>query len=55
MVAIPDAHLLLAMGRTDARIHVEHDAARRTASMDAIDPLREVRKLNERVLPSIGW
>src|SRR5262249_48092686 len=31
-------HLLLAMSRTDARIDVEHDTARRTASMDEIDP-----------------
>src|ERR1700747_3733120 len=27
------------MGRTDARIDVEHDAARRTASVNEIDPL----------------
>jgi hypothetical protein len=39
IMAVPDAHLLFAMGRTDARIHVEHDAARRTPSMNEIDPL----------------
>src|ERR1700758_1877294 len=39
IVAVPEAHLLLAMGGTGARIHVEHDAARRTAIMDLIDPL----------------
>ena len=39
VVTVPDAHLLFAMGRADARIHVEHDASRRPAAMDAIDPL----------------
>jgi hypothetical protein len=39
IVTVPDAHLLLAMGRTDARIHVEQDTSRRTAVMHAIDPL----------------
>ena len=39
VMAVPDAHLLLAMGRADARIHVEHDASRRTAAMHAVDPL----------------
>jgi hypothetical protein len=38
-VAIPDAVLLVAMGRDHARIHIEHDASWRTASMHAIDPL----------------
>src|SRR2546430_4866965 len=38
VMAVPDAVLLFAMGRADARIHVEHDAARRTTSMNAIDP-----------------
>ena len=38
-MAVPDAHLLFAVRRTHARIHVEHDAFRRTATMDAIDPL----------------
>jgi len=27
-MAVPDAHLLLAVRRADARIHIEHDAAR---------------------------
>src|SRR5207344_2752835 len=38
-VAVPNAHLLLALGRTDARIHVEHDSSRRTAAMNDVDPL----------------
>src|SRR5262249_3397057 len=38
IVAVPVAHLLFAMRWADARIHVEHDAARRPASMNAIDP-----------------
>ena len=46
VVAVPDAHLLLAMGRADARIHVEHDASRRTAAMNAVDPL--AGKIGER-------
>ena len=42
VMAIPDAHLLFAVRRADARVHVEHDAARRTASVNQIDPyLRE--------------
>jgi hypothetical protein len=32
VLAIPDAVLLFAVGRAHARIHVEHDASRRTAS-----------------------
>jgi hypothetical protein len=39
VVAVPDAQLLLAMSRTDAGIHIEHDASRRTTSMSAINPL----------------
>src|ERR1700704_126136 len=39
IVAVPDAVLLFAVSRTDARIHVEHDAARRTASMNPVNPL----------------
>jgi len=39
VMPVPDAHLLFAMGRTDARIHVEHDASRRTAAMNTVDPL----------------
>ena len=31
-MAVPDAHLLLAMGWADARIDVEHDASWRTAA-----------------------
>jgi hypothetical protein len=38
-MAVPDAHLLFAVCRADARIHVEHDASRRTATMNAVDPL----------------
>ena len=33
IVAVPDAVLLFAVSRTDARIHVEHDASRRTANL----------------------
>ena len=39
IVAVPDAVLLFAVSGTDARIHVEHDAARRTASMNPVNPL----------------
>src|SRR5215472_11915281 len=46
IMAIPDAHPLFAMRWADARVHVEHDAARRTASMDHIDPL--TGKISER-------
>src|SRR4029077_7538098 len=38
VVAVPDAHLLLAMRRAHARIHVEHDASRRGASGPQDDP-----------------
>ena len=38
-MAVPDAHLLLAVGRAHARIHVEHDASRRAAAMHKVDPL----------------
>ena len=37
-MAVPDAVLLFAVRRAHARIHVEHDAFRRTATMDGIDP-----------------
>ncbi len=36
-MAVPD--LLLAVGRAQARIHVEHDAARRSAAVHKVDPL----------------
>src|SRR6516164_4543201 len=39
VMAVPDAQLLLAMSRADAGIHIEHDASRRTTSMNAINPL----------------
>ena len=39
VMAVPDAQLLLAMGRADARIHVEHDAARRPSTVHQVDPL----------------
>ena len=39
VMAVPDAHLLFAMGGADARIHVEHDASRRTAGVNLVDPL----------------
>ncbi len=39
IMPVPDTHLLFAMRRAHARIHVEHDTSRRTAIMHAIDPL----------------
>jgi hypothetical protein len=39
VMAVSDAHLLFAVRRADARIHVEHDASRRTATMKAVDPV----------------
>lgn len=38
-MAIPDPHLLLALGWAGSRIWVENDSSRRPAAMDAIDPL----------------
>jgi hypothetical protein len=46
VMAVPDAHLLFAVGRADARIHVQDDALGRTASMNAVDPLS--RKIGKR-------
>src|SRR3979409_262834 len=39
IVAVPDAVLLFAVSRTDARIHVEHDASRRTPGRNPGNPL----------------
>src|SRR5271168_5482683 len=39
VMAVPDAALLLAVGRAHARIHVEHDATGRPTSVHKIDPL----------------
>ena len=39
VMAVPDAQLLFAVRRADARIHVEHDASGRTAAMNLVDPL----------------
>jgi hypothetical protein len=39
VMAVPDAVLLLAMGRADARMHVDHDATGRPAGMHKVDPL----------------
>jgi hypothetical protein len=39
IVTVPGTHLLFAMRRAHARIHVEHYASRRTASMNKINPL----------------
>jgi hypothetical protein len=39
VMAVPDAHFLLAVRRADARIHIEHDASWRTAAMNFVDPL----------------
>ncbi len=38
-MAVPDAILLLAVGRAHARIHVEHDAAGRPSAVHKVDPL----------------
>ena len=38
-MAVPDAVLLLTMGRANARIHVEHDAMGRPPTVHKIDPL----------------
>jgi hypothetical protein len=38
-MTIPDAHLLLAMRRADARIHVEHDTARLPLIVHQVDPV----------------
>ena len=46
IVAVPAAHLLLAMRRADAGIHVEQNASRRTAAMNAVDSL--TGKIGER-------
>ena len=39
VMPVPDAHLLFAVSRIHARIHVEHNASRRTAGMNLVDPL----------------
>jgi Enoyl-(Acyl carrier protein) reductase len=39
VMAVPDAILLLAMGRAHARIHVEHDATGRSSAVHKVDPL----------------
>ena len=38
IMSVPDAHLLLAMGRADAGVHVEHDPLHGSASMHDVDP-----------------
>src|SRR6516165_6219112 len=48
IMAVPDAHLLLAVGRAHARIHVEHDATRWPSAVHKVDPLaRQVGKSSE--------
>src|SRR5271169_7248084 len=39
VMAVPDATLLLAVGRAHARIHVENDATGRSSTVHKIDPL----------------
>jgi hypothetical protein len=41
VMAVPDAHFLLAVGRAYARIHIEHDTSRRAAAVHKVDPLSE--------------
>jgi hypothetical protein len=36
-MAVPDAHLLFAVRRADARIHIEHDAPWRATAVNFID------------------
>ena len=48
VMPIPDAHLLFAVRRADARIHVEHYTSGRTTSVNAVDPL--AREIGERVV-----
>ena len=38
-VAVVGGAFLFAMGRADARIHIEHDGARRTPTVNGVDPL----------------
>ena len=45
-MTVPDTVFLFAMRRAHARIHVEQDTSRRTATMNAVDPL--ARKISER-------
>jgi hypothetical protein len=45
LMAVPDAHLLFAVRRAHARIHVEDDALRWTTTMNAVNPL--ARKIGE--------
>ena len=39
IVTVPDTVFLFAMRRAHARIHIEQDTSRRTATMNAVDPL----------------
>src|SRR6516225_3182532 len=39
VMTVPDAQLLLAMGRADARIHVGHNAARWPSTVHQVDPV----------------
>jgi hypothetical protein len=45
VMAVPHAHLLFAVRRAHARIHVEDDALRWTTIMNAVNPL--ARKIGE--------
>jgi hypothetical protein len=46
VMAVRDAHLLLAVSGANTRIHVEHDASRRATAMHTVDPL--TGKISER-------
>jgi len=46
VVTAPDAAFLLATRSAHARIHIEHNASRRTTTMDDIDP--PAGKISER-------
>jgi hypothetical protein len=44
LMTVPDAHLLRAVHRAHARIYIEHDAPRRTAAVDEVNPLARCLK-----------
>ena len=48
IMAVPDAHLLLAVGRAHARIHVEHDATGWPSAVHKVDPLARRGRLSVR-------
>ena len=47
---VPDAVLLFAVRRAHVRIHIEHDTARRTTTMNTVDPSAGAISKNRKVL-----